>query len=370
MLIPLQCPHCNESHNIADSFAGGVYRCTKCNTLMSVPKAASQAAPVSSAATRAGERTVPITSRKFEPAVPKSAAKLPAAPKAASALAPYKWPLVTGAAVLAVLLGAIGLAIHLAQTPDTTPLATALTPVADAPQVQPTPEPKAPPPVADKTDPPTTRPASVPPPTPSAAATQAFDYAPGVLTNDKPNVLGLPILGNAMVIIDGATSLNHARPDLHRLLIDGLGKNIPGQYSLALRYAITDPMIAANVKAGIAVPRTGMEGYLKKIKPNAHHNGLMGATFKLIVQYAQQEPAGHLFLVFGHPLGDPKTQTTLHNLFNDPAHPIACRVDIILIDADAATQKSVELADIVRAHQGHVLYLTGDALKQAVAGLK
>lgn len=36
MLIQIQCPQCAERHELPDTFAGGVYRCKKCNTLMSV----------------------------------------------------------------------------------------------------------------------------------------------------------------------------------------------------------------------------------------------------------------------------------------------------------------------------------------------
>lgn len=351
MLINFACPNCNEPHGLADSFAGGVYRCSKCNTLMSVPKVAAK--------------------KEFKPSFPKAqspdeleaqssasasgqVSRAPAGKVAASAGSKYRWPMVgVGASVvvLAVVLACILMRGGGKQKPvaEVSSDAPVHAPVhAQAPVVS---------------DPPSGSPQDNVP-------ALAFEYVPGVLARAKINVLGLPLAGNAAVIIDGDRALDRVRADLHFLLADGLGRG--GAHSpvgVTLHYATgEEPMPTAQFKAGDPFSSSEILKFLDRDRAYRDWGAPKHIT-DLIIRQGREKTASHVFLIVGHSIGK-QLQNALRGALGAGGDASDLRIDIIVVGADVATQNSGALATVAKMHHGRMVRVPLEALKNAAVELR
>ena len=351
MLIHVTCPSCAEPYDIADTFAGGVYRCTKCNTLMSVPKPMAtpnilKTAPgmgkkslspdevefkeQSSTSQTSGSRTGSKT-------VSKPVAKAKPKPGAKGAAQKSLWDLYK------VHFISIGVFVVLALV-----ALVVINSIKSTPKKEITKEYK-----------------TIHELIPSPA--HEFAYAQGFLTNAKPNVLGLPLTGNVAVIIDGGSELNPARTGLHQLLIGGLS-NKPFDLKASVVYGnglasaspvspIKDTAALAAFLGKVDLSNAGRESIDKGLIPalNAAIAGIPANTTQ------------HIVVILGRKL-TPYMQTKLVTAAEAAVNSYSTHLDVIVVNADISEMDT--LGDLAAKSHGRMLRLTTAAINDAAAAAK
>lgn len=352
MLIHVACPSCSEPYDIADTFAGGVYRCAKCNTLMSVPKkytppigtqvapGMGKAASPDEAESRGGASVSKnaagkIPASRAPAGAGKPGAKPPLKSKAQGApagLAAYKWHFVSfGALILVALLvfAIVKLTKGGTKTEETV----------KAPEIARRPE-----------------------------SPYAFNYAMGVLSNAKPNVLGLPLTGNVAVVVDGGSELNAVRPALHLLLAAGLTGKGTDKPSFTVVYAngeIGDKIPASTLApVNAANGSAALNGFLKGVSlknpkredPVSLKNALQSAVNQTVANTTR-----HIVLVTGRSLTS-YAQKQLLTVMEAGAIN-STHFDLVVVDAD--TSEMGDLKDQVTSSKGRTLSVSTPAIQAA-----
>lgn len=356
MLIHVTCPNCSEPYDIADTFAGGVYRCTKCNTLMSVPKkhtppsitatapGMSKAASPDVIEERGSSQVSKASSVRTGSRTPvKTPAKAPAkkpAPKPGQKKGPpvplwveYKWHLVS----LGALLAASVITYAVVKSRKTTvEVHEKIATVQQRPQ-----------------------------------SSYAFAYTQGVFTNDKPNVLGLPLTGNVMVVVDGGSELDAIRPALHKLLVAGLtGKPYEVQFSMFYATGADSCPVMASVPVNGADAGKKLAAWMGGFQPGAKRDDAL-ATLKPALKLAVESINGasknrHLVLITGRNLNSYWQNQLMTSL--DPFTPYSTRLDLVVVDANV--NEMADFADQFRKSRGAVVSVSATALMNAANALK
>ncbi len=344
MLIHVTCPSCSEPYDIADTFAGGVYRCTKCNTLMSVPKPL-MPPPTTRLAPGMGKVVSPDEMERRGSSQPskasssvRSAGKSPAkktgkqkAPQQ-SLFAQYKWHLASMGGLLLVA----GIVYGIVKANNKTVVVTH----ESSPVVQ-------------------KRPVSP----------YVFTYAKGVLTNDKPNVLGLPLSGNVAVIIDGSSDLDGVRPALHKLLAAGLIGKPYDKPMASFVYATGDdadkiPSLKAFAGNGANAGKTlsGFFGRIKLTNPKRMDTvDALKPAIETAINQIESNQTRQIVLIMGRSLTSYSQNQLVTAL--EKSSRYSTQIDLVAIDGDIGDMG--DLTDLVSKTRGITTTVSATAVQSA-----
>lgn len=345
MLIHVICPSCTEPYDIADTFAGGVYRCAKCNTLMSVPKDPAPNAPKGKSPPPDGAEALanprdgsqasvsPSTPQGRKPAAKPGAKTVKAAGKNAPAKSlwnTYKVHIISIGATVLLLSVALLIIRQIKSTPE-------IKVVTVRQPVQPT------------------------------VPAYQFPYLKGVFVNSKPNVLGLPLAGNVTVVIDGASDLDGVRASIHKLVLQGLANKDIGTTTVpqvTLVYANGQAAVcpATPIKDGSALSAFLGGVSLKNAKRDSVPDGLVPAL-QAACNTAYASKTRQIVLVLGRKLTRFAESRIVQTV--EPAVKSGIQFDVVAVDAD--TTESVDLTDLISQSRGRLAPVTAGTLSTAAA---
>ncbi len=359
MLIHVTCPSCSEPYDIADTFAGGVYRCTKCNTLMSVPKplmpppatrlapgmgkvvspdemerrGSSQPSKASSSVKSASKTTGKATGKATGKTATGKYGKKGPPP---SLLGQYKWHLASMGGLL--LVAGIVYTVVKANSK-----VTEINQVPEGPKKRP-------------------------------VSPYVFTYAKGVLTNDKPNVLGLPLSGNVAVIIDGSSDLDGVRPALHKLLAAGLIGKPYDKPMASFVYATGDdanklPSLKAFAGNALDAGKTLADffGKIKLTNPKRMDtvDALKPAIQTAITQIVPNQTR-HIVLIIGRNLTAYSQNQLVSAL--EKTSQYSTQIDLVAIDGNIGDMG--DLTDLVSKTRGLSTAVSATAVQNAANSVK
>lgn len=332
MLIDLNCPSCNEHHAIPDNFAGGVYRCQKCGTLMSVPKTAE--------VRRAREEkppervSIPVDDRRPGGSVSRggsaarssssssrSGSTTQARPGAPAAQGGNRWliPAISlGALTVAIV---VVLAIVLRGQPQQAPPTDPNTPV----QIQ--------------------RVRKDPPPVKAPETPWRFEYNAGAnpITLDKPNVLGVPLYASSTVILDGDPALDDVRSQMEQLIAEGLGGRAFDP-KVGLLYAnAADTYAEFSHKPLKDIQKEALADFFKAQSPSKLERTSLVRAVGQSENYVSGLGYPGIILVLGHSLSENERDRILDKLY---AKKASIRLDIITVGDNITVPN--EIGEMVR----------------------